>query len=164
MNTVTFTSMADFATALRKLKTAVKPSVVASLRDVGEVVLEEARDSIGEYQDGAGPFAPWAPLADSTQEDRIRLGFTPDDPLLREGKLYGSYEMDFGKQTQDVVEMGVGSELPQALGLELGGAYNGAAPNAPPRSVLGRAFVVTEDRTFRMFSNRLISRLMKAIL
>lgn len=52
---------------------------------------KEAREEVGHYQEAAGPFPAWSPLADSTMDDRIRKGFTPDDPGLRTGGMRDSY-------------------------------------------------------------------------
>ena len=46
-----------------------------------KVVEREAKSEIGEYQDSTiSPFPAWAELADSTKDNRVRLGFTENDP------------------------------------------------------------------------------------
>lgn len=57
-----------------------------------EAIEKDAKSRIGTYQDGGGGFPAWANLAQSTIDDRIRKGFTPDDPLLRTGELRDSIE------------------------------------------------------------------------
>jgi hypothetical protein len=51
---------------------------------------------MGHYQGPAGPFAAWPELADITQEEREKLGFTPNDPELRNGELRDAIEMAVG--------------------------------------------------------------------
>lgn len=53
-------------------------------------IMETARDEFGVYQKGIDEFVAWAPLAESTKAERTRLGYTPDDPLLRSGALQAS--------------------------------------------------------------------------
>jgi phage gpG-like protein len=55
-----------------------------------EAIEKDAKSRIGSYQDGGGGFPAWANLAESTVADRLRKGFTPDDPLLRTGELRDS--------------------------------------------------------------------------
>ncbi len=88
----------------------------------------EAKSEFGTYQQGAGPFAAWSPLADSTKRERVRLGFTPDDPLLRTGDLRDSIEHEV--EDWDAV---VGSTSPIMPYQEFGTA------RIPPRPVLGIA-------------------------
>ena len=103
------------------------------LRDAAEVIAEEARAEIGHYQDAAGPFAAWPELADSTKRERVELGFTENDPLLRTGALRESIGIAYGDGHAEV-----GSDSPVAVDMELG------TKRAPPRSFLGGAAVRRE--------------------
>jgi hypothetical protein len=60
------------------------------------VVEKEVKAEIGTYQTAVGDFPAWAELADSTKEDRVRQGYTENDPLLRDGTLRDSvtHEVD----------------------------------------------------------------------
>jgi hypothetical protein len=136
----TFTSFLAFRGALHDLQTRIHPAAMAGMRAAAGVVLHEAQQEIGTYQSAAGPFPAWAQLAPSTVRERVALGFTPDEPLLRSGELRDSYEVDSQGDT-----VGVGSSLDRALYLEAGEPTR----NVPPRSVLGRAFVVSEAKAFQ---------------
>lgn len=94
-----------------------------------EIIKEDAQKRIGEYQDGVGPFVTWAPLADSTKEDRVAKGFTEDDPLLRTGELRDSIHVS-AKGNEAVVGSDSDIALYQELGTEKG---------IPPRPFLGPA-------------------------
>lgn len=61
-----------------------------SLKKIGKIVTKKAKSEFGEYQPTTGPFSQWPQLADATQRERIELGYTPNDPLLRSGDLRDS--------------------------------------------------------------------------
>ena len=94
------------------------------------VVEAEAKREIGTYQDAAAPFAGWAELADSTKEDRVRLGFSENDPGLRTGEMRDSIGHVVGEN-----EGVVGSNDDKLVWFELG------TDKQTPRSVLGMAAV-----------------------
>jgi len=48
------------------------------------IIEDSAKGAIGTYEFG------WQQLAQSTQEQRVALGFSPNDPLLRTGELRDS--------------------------------------------------------------------------
>jgi hypothetical protein len=87
-----------------------------------------AKEKIGEYQGAAGPFSAWAPLAQATIDDRVASGYSPDQPLLREGDMRDSIEHKVSGH-----EGHVGSDSDVALYQELG------TSSIPPRSFLGGA-------------------------
>lgn len=93
-----------------------------------KAIQADARGRLGTYQDGEGPFPAWANLAEATVDDRLRKGFTPDDPLLRTGDLRKSITTKV-----DGNVAGIGSESPIALYQEQG------TSKIPPRPFLGPA-------------------------
>lgn len=107
---------------------AVEHEAHKALEAAARVVEHEAKEEIGHYQDAVGPFAQWAELADSTKDQRVRMGFSENDPLLRTGELRDSigHEVD-GRNAV------VGSTSDIAVYQELGTA------RIPPRSFLGGA-------------------------
>ncbi|WP_435018496.1 HK97-gp10 family putative phage morphogenesis protein [Tundrisphaera sp. TA3] len=107
-----------------------------ALEKVGKLVEKRAKAKIGEYQDEAGPFIAWPELADFTKEDRLRQGFSENDPLLRTGAMRDS----IGHQVAGS-EVHVGSNSDIAVYQELG------TSKIPPRSFLGGAAV---DETKRI--------------
>ena len=111
-----------------------------------QIVEKDAKERIGSYQDATGPFGAWANLAPSTVDDRIRKGFTPDDPLLRTGGLRASY----GHRTDGAVAV-VGSPSLIALYMEQG------TPKMPPRAVIGPAAFASSHEIGRVAATTLIA-------
>nr|WP_321985331.1 hypothetical protein [uncultured Lichenicoccus sp.] len=99
-----------------------------ALEEAARIVEREAKDAIGTYQDDAGQFAAWAELADATKEDRLRQGYTENDPGLRSGAMRDSIEHVVQGHTAQI-----GSDDQNLVFFELGTARQ------PPRSVLGGA-------------------------
>jgi hypothetical protein len=111
------------------------------LRAVTKSLLKDTREKFGEYQSGAGPYPDWMPLAEVTKNDRVRLGFPEDEPLLRTGDLRDSYYAEV-----DGLEGGVGSDEEKALAHEVGNPLK----NLPARSTLGIAFAENEQKLFEL--------------
>jgi hypothetical protein len=103
------------------------------LEAVGKIIEAEAKREIGTYQDAAPPFAAWAELADATKEDRVRQGFTENDPGLRTGEMRDSIH-----HTADHEAAVIGSDSDKLVYFELG------TEKQPPRSVLGSAVIHKE--------------------
>jgi hypothetical protein len=102
-----------------------------ALDHAAAVVQTEAKAIIGHYQAAAGPFAPWAELADATKEQRVRLGFSENEPLLRTGEMRDSIL----RTVIDGSHAAVGSDNDKMVWQELG------TPTIPPRSALGIAAI-----------------------
>lgn len=130
-----FDSFATFGRHLEKL--ALEGELVTDLatKKAAAIVLDDAQARIGVYQDSAGPFPAWAPLAESTTQDRISKGFSPFEPLLRTGGLRDSYAT-----SQDGHEAVIGSDSDIAVYQEVG------TPTIPPRPVLGPAAFEAKPR------------------
>jgi phage gpG-like protein len=92
------------------------------------LVENEAKGLIGNYQSAFSPFAAWPELAQATKDQRVSLGYSENDPLLREGDLRDSID-HLSAHTIGVV----GSAEDVAVYQELGTA------KIPPRSFLGLA-------------------------
>lgn len=120
--------LTGFAAHLAKLSVGIAAEEHALLAAAARIVHRESRAEIGHYQDAAGMFAPWQELAQSTKDERVRLGYTENDPLFREGDLRTSIEFTVGLH-----EAYVGSNSPIAEYQELG------TQHIPPRSFLGGA-------------------------
>jgi hypothetical protein len=130
-------TLAEMALHLGRLSVTM-PAVGYHALDVASaMVLEECRDSIGHYQDSAGPFSAWAELADSTKADRVRRGFTENDPGLRTGQMRDSYERHVETDWAEV-----GSNDMHAVWFELG------TKTQPPRSVIGGAAMRKEHEIY----------------
>lgn len=123
-----FASLAAFAGHLTFMEKAIEHELRHGLDVVATAIQKTAKEEIGRYQQAAGPFVAWAPLAESTKDDRRRLGFTPDDPGLRSGDMRESI-----KKSVSAREAVVGSDDQNLVFFELGSSKQ------PPRSVLGMA-------------------------
>ena len=127
-----FKSLTAFGSHLQRLA-IVGHEVTHHIADeAGGMVERAAREKIGFYQAAAGPFAAWAPLAESTIALHNKAG-VGDTPLYLSGHLRESFShVTEGKTTT------VGSTDPVMVYHEFG------TSRAPPRPVLGPA----------MFENR----------
>lgn len=123
-----FKSFGAFAAHLIALHARDKIVEHEALEHACVEIEDRAKAKFGEYQAEAGPFAAWAPLAQSTIDDRVAKGFTPDDPLLRSGETRDSIDHKVVAN-----EGHVGSDSDVLLWLELG------TSKMPPRSTLGAA-------------------------
>lgn len=114
----------------RMLETLAIPAAASIALDAAAAAIErEAKAEIGTYQrSDMGPFQPWAELKDATKQERVRLGFTENDPLLRTGELRDSISREVRG-----LEAVVGSDNDVMVYQELG------TRTIPPRAVLGLA-------------------------
>lgn len=122
-----------------------------ALRHAAEIVQEEAKKSVGEYQPQSGPFAAWAPLAETTKEDRVRQGFPGDEPELRTGELRDSIETAIlvrGREAE------IGSNSDVMVYQELG------TSKMPPRSILGGAAARVEQEVVQVLGDGAIAALL----
>lgn|SRR3982750_2212422 len=81
----------EMAEKLVKIAFAEEFALHEGLKIAAKVIEKTAKKEIGKYQSGIGPFPEWAELADSTIDEKERLGYAPpDNPLLRTGELRDS--------------------------------------------------------------------------
>lgn len=85
-----FPSMTEFGAHLAELAIAEVEYLHHGLDHAAALIEREAKREFGHYQPETGPFPEWAPLAESTMEERARLGFSEDEPLKRTGELRDS--------------------------------------------------------------------------
>ncbi|VVE85027.1 phage virion morphogenesis protein [Pandoraea sputorum] len=123
-----FGSLGQFALHLVTLQAGVALELHRGLKRVAVAVDGTAKSEFGEYQQAAGPFPAWAPLAESTKTERERLGFAPDEPLCRTGELRDSVSHEVSGH-----EAVIGSTSDVMEWQELG------TSTIPPRPVLGPA-------------------------
>lgn len=142
MPTVTLQELAEiFAHAAATLPAEVKEGLEKS----AELIETTAKEEIGTYQGGAGPFGSWPELAEATQEERSKKGFSPDDPGLRTGQMRDGIQHKLVSDT----EAAVGSDDDELLWFEVGTKHQ------PPRSVLGLAAVNKEEEICKLFTERM---------
>jgi hypothetical protein len=117
-------SIGEFAASLAGFEAGYLLWEREALDKAGEIVEEEAKRVIGTYDYG------WPQLAESTQEQRVALGFSANEPLLRTGELRDSIEHNVAEHEHACY---VGSNSPIAVYQELG------TSRIPPRSFIGGA-------------------------
>lgn len=138
-----FGSLAAFALHVGSLDIAVLAEVKKSLRQSAKLIQRTAKSEMGTYQDAIGPFPAWAPLADSTKQERLEHGFTPDEPLLRSHQLCDAITIEVhdleaavGVKSQDYVDPITGEILDAG---EIMADHEFGRLGLPPRPVLGPA-------------------------
>lgn len=138
-----FNSLLEFKGFLEKIIQDEPKHINAILIAEGQLIEKESKHKFGIYQQSAGPFKAWAPLSDYTKEDRLRKGFSADDPLYRTGQLRDSiyYKVTPGKSVS------IGSDDPVMAYQELG--THGAHP-IPARSVLGAALFQNKRKVMKI--------------
>lgn len=120
----------QFARELSSASASIATGLEAGFRVIVKEIEETAKEEIGMYQPAFGPFDAWVPLAESTKADRVRQGYSEDEPLLRSGKLRDSIQ-------SEVVGLAaiVGTKSEIGLWQEVGTA------SIPPRPFIGPAYV-----------------------
>lgn len=132
------TSFGDLAANLIKDTLRVMIMAEAGLGHAAKIVQSDAKNRIGEYQEGTGPFPAWKPLAESTERQKELLGYGRDEPLLREGDLRESIVTE-----HNAMEAVVGSKMPIAKYQEFG------TDAIPPRPFIGPAAFQNQGKIAR---------------
>lgn len=120
----------ELSKLLNSASLTVEHRLALAVREYAKEVEKEAKEEIGHYQQAAGPFPAWVPLAESTQQDRVSKGFSADDPELRTGELRDSI-----KSEASGLSSIAGSTSEVMFWQE-----NGTA-KMPPRSIIGIAYI-----------------------
>jgi len=141
-----FPSIGAFVRHTATLEARMYSAVSLGVRDAAKVVHKRTRAKFGHYQEGDGPFSSWPELQDATKKERVRQGYSEDEPLLRSGDLMRSYTVE-----HEGLVAGVGSPLEEALGQEIGIPGH----NVPARSTLGLAFVESERKGFGILNEHI---------
>lgn len=141
----TLGSLAELAYELEKGTLGAIVSAQHAMHQAAKVVQHDAQERIGQYQSASGPFGAWAELADCTKEDRVRKGYTPDDPLLRDGTLRDSIEVE-----TSAMEAVVGSKMEIAAYQEFGTA------TIPPRPILGPAAYDNQEKIKKLIGKSVV--------
>lgn len=139
-------TLLEMAERMAAAAVATREAANAGLEQAAIIVEKAAKDKFGEYQEAVGPFPEWAELAESTQEERERLGFTPNDPLLRRGDLRDSFKHQTGDQ-----QAVIGSTSPIMAYQEFG------TDRIPPRPVVGPAALESHGKIKRILGSAVVS-------
>lgn len=82
-----FKTLGGFARHLERLAVYGNEVTEAIAEKSAEHIRDAAREKLGVYQPATGPFPQWVSLSQETMAERMRYGFTPNEPLLRSGQL-----------------------------------------------------------------------------
>lgn len=126
-------SLLEFAAFATELVVEIDHAKAAALEKAAKIIEKEAKRVIGTYD------YEWPQLAERTQEERARLGFSENEPLLRTGELRDSISTNIVKRGEEAT---IGSSLKRAIYQELGTA------TIPPRSFLVQAAVHKEKEIY----------------
>jgi hypothetical protein len=135
-------SLLEFIAELPAIERDLHMSGPKIIEEACKIVQKKAKAAIGKQH------AEWAPLAQSTIEDKQQHGFPTPKPLLRTGELRDSI-----KYTVRGLEGAVGSDLERAPWLELG------TSRMPPRSFLVSSAISSEDKIRRLAAATTIAAL-----
>ncbi|WP_337037041.1 hypothetical protein [Pantoea agglomerans] len=140
----------QFAREMSSASASIATGLEAGFRVIVKEIEETAKEEIGVYQPAYGHFDAWAPLAESTKADRIRQGYSEDEPLFRSGELKDSID-------SEIVGLAAIAGTKSEIGLwqEVGTA------SIPPRPFIGPAYVRKIDPLIEMVG-WVISRSLKA--
>lgn len=141
-----FKSFAAFAAHLDRLAVASAEVKHHMLEKAAEEVQKTAQGMIGDYQGAVGEFRAWEELAESTQAERARLGFSENDPGFRTGQMQQSIQRSVGDS-----EMVVGSSDQHLVWFDQG------TSNQPPRAVLGPAAIHSEKRVRKILGATMLA-------
>jgi hypothetical protein len=119
-----------------------------AMEQAAKVVEAHAKKIVGVYQTDTGQFPAWAELADATKDDRVRLGYSENEPGLRSGDMRNS--IDHKAEHNEAV---IGSDDQHMVYFELG------TSKQPPRSVLGSAVVQTEHAITEILGSSVVRAL-----
>jgi HK97 gp10 family phage protein len=134
--TIELNSLADLAMHLAAAAVEIERNQGRrALNEAAKLIKADARAQIGHYQDEVGAYPAWAPLAESTDEDKARAGAPADAPLERDGDLKKSFRSNFEGDNAVIV----GSTDPVMEYHEF------STSRMPPRPVLGPALLKNID-------------------
>lgn len=120
----------QFGREMSFASTRIATELELDFRVIVKEIEETAKEEIGVYQPAYGPFDAWALLAESTKADRVRQGYSEDEPLLRSGELRESIQSEV-----------VGLAAILGTKSEIGFWQEVGTEHIPPRPFIGPAYV-----------------------
>lgn len=143
-----FASMGAFAEHLLRTAVGMYAFEQAGLERCLSLIEKTAVEEFGVYQPTTGPFPAWEELAERTKDERVALGFTENDPLLRSGDLRDSSQHEVRG-----LEGVAGSTDERMPWLEFGTQF------IPPRPVWGAAAFRNKAKIQRILGEALVGGL-----
>lgn len=120
----TFEGLGELAEFLEKSAVIAEEAIAAVAAGSAALLHQRAVATFGDK-------TKLAPLAQSTQDERTALGYTPDEPLLRDGKLL----RDSVEQAHSRTMAAIGSDEPIMAYHEYGYINARTGTSVPPRPV-----------------------------
>jgi HK97 gp10 family phage protein len=131
-----FDNLADLAAELGAVAVESEEAERRGLEAAAKIIEKEAKASLGTDRNG------WPELADSTQIERARAGYSPNDPLLRSKTLQGAitHDVESAKRALVGVPGDTGEVEPEgALVADVAADMEWGTMRAPPRPFMGPA-------------------------
>lgn len=135
----TFDSLEAFEEFLTKSAEIHEQAIAAVAAGSAALLHEKARRTFGD-------LTKLAPLAQSTQDERSALGYSPDEPLLRDGRLL----RDSVEQTHTRTMAAIGSDEPIMLYHEYGYMNARTGTPVPPRPVFKLTLIESTEQIEEM--------------
>lgn len=148
-----FESPLAFAEHLLVIRHEIHKHTERGLEKALVLIETDAKEQIGHYQEAAGPHPAWAPLAESTEAEKARLGYPTDAPLLRTGELQDS----FGHEAHGN-EGVVGSTDKTMVYHEMG------TEKMPPRPALGPAVFKNREKIEQILGRALVEGIVEGAI
>jgi hypothetical protein len=144
-----FRNIGAFVLELAAVELAMHQHLHNGLEKVAQRIEKTAKDEIGTYQQAIGPFDAWEELHDATKADRVRQGFTENDPGLRTGEMRDSIE-----HRTEGLEAEIGSNDEKLVWFELG------TDTQEPRAVLGTAVEHNHEAMLKILGHAAVTGLL----
>lgn len=142
----TFDDLASFALHLAAREVAVRQQGEKAMAKALSVITEDAKAQLGHYQNAVGDFPAWAPLAQSTEDQKRREGAPADAPLLRHGGMYASFDFTVASPEEGAA----GSTDPTMVYHEFG------TSKMAPRPVWGPAMVRSMPKVQKLLAQAVV--------
>ena len=123
-----FNSLTAFAIHILEAEIALRAIEHKVLKKAALLIERTAKDDIGHYQGEVGSFVAWAPLAESTEAQKARMGYPSGAPLLASGAMRDNITHEIAGN-----EAVIGSPDDKAVFHEFG------TSKMPPRPIFGPA-------------------------
>lgn len=125
-----FDSLGALARHFDDVANRLPRAINRELETQGAAIEAKAKAKFGTYQEG------WPSLAESTKQERVRQGYTPDDPLFRSGELQSlvTHAVDEGGLFVGVepgTSLAGGADAALVMGVHEYGSTDGRVPARP---------------------------------
>lgn len=146
-----FDSFGAMALHLLTAGPALALALHEGLDHLGTTLVNRMAGKPGTYQAKSGPFPAWAPLAQSTEDRKQRMGFAVDNPLIERGDLADSFSHGVEGLT-----LLAGSKDPKMVFHEFG------TSRMPPRPVVGPAGYESREMIERLVGAAVVTGMIGA--